>query len=302
MGFTKGHTGQTVAFKDGLDQDLDDADGLTPDQVVGVNTVRLVVTPEDPAAATGTYTLTIYRAAPSGVTAVPADWPLKPAALSGDQFRLMLLTSTGTVATSTSIGDYDAVVRAAVAADSGHAAVRDVSGLLKVLTSTAAVSARDHTGTDLTDGGAEGVPIYWLNGAKIADHYEDFWEASSWTAPPTDESGTAYTSVKSFWTGSAQDGTKETGRTLGSNPAIRGRNYTGSNARVDFNTGDARNTFRRAEPQQALPERSRSPSGVPRQVSSALLSPRSDQGDQRQIFSLTLATDHRNTRDFLGEP
>ena len=51
--------------------------------------------------------------------------------------------------------------------------------------STAAVDARDNTKTTGT-----GVPIYWLNGAKVADNYADFYDGS-WSneANPKDESG-----------------------------------------------------------------------------------------------------------------
>ena len=39
--------------------------------------------------------------------------------------------------------------------------------------STAAIDARDNTGTTGT-----GVPIYWLNGRKVANNYADFYDGS----------------------------------------------------------------------------------------------------------------------------
>ena len=56
--------------------------------------------------------------------------------------------------------------------------------------STAAVDARDNTGTTYTNTD-KGVPIYWLGGAKAADDYEDFYDGD-WDDEVNDknESGT----------------------------------------------------------------------------------------------------------------
>ena len=55
---------------------------------------------------------------------------------------------------------------------------------------TAAVDARDNTATTYTTTD-KGVPIYWLNGAKAADNYADFYDGS-WDDEVNDknESGT----------------------------------------------------------------------------------------------------------------
>ncbi len=236
VGFTKGHSGQQVALKDGSDQDLADADtgegGHQVDLAHGANTVKLVVTPEDTAADAATYTLTIVRALPAGVVGVPADWALKPDGLSaGDQFRLMLVTSSTRDAASTSIDDYDTFVRGTITSN-GHDAIKEFARFFKALASTAAVSARDHTTTTYTDGGAEGVPIHWLNGQRVharnpdgaeprlvpVNNYEEFWETSdSWYMRPRYETGSrASGSQTLIWTGSASDGSRMEGATLGS--------------------------------------------------------------------------------------
>ena len=45
--------------------------------------------------------------------------------------------------------------------------------------STEDVDARDNTGTTYTSGSSyKGVPIYWLNGNKVADQYQDFYDGS----------------------------------------------------------------------------------------------------------------------------
>ena len=109
-------------------------------------------------------------------TEVPSDWPLKPSGLSvGDEFRLMFMGKNSRVADSTDIAVYDAYVQGRIAAI-GHAEIKAYSSHFKVLGSTATVNARSHTGTT----GTGGVPIYWLNGAKVADNYADFYDGS-WT-------------------------------------------------------------------------------------------------------------------------
>ncbi len=105
---------------------------------------------------------------------VPSNWPLKPAGLgTGDEFRLLLMARNGLKATSTNIADYDAFVQEIIARI-GHADIREYSANFKVLASTATVDARDHTGTT----GAEGVPIYWLNGSIVATSYSDLYDGS----------------------------------------------------------------------------------------------------------------------------
>ncbi len=156
---------------------------------VGSNTISVKVTAED-GTTTQTYTMTITRAdPPRDVVAVPADWTLKPSGLGvGDQFRLLIVTSTTRNANSTDISDYDTHVQTAVAA--GHAGIQSHSSQFKVLGCTAAVDARDHTGTTYTSAD-KGVPIYWLDGNKAADEYEDFYDGS-WDEEATgkNESGT----------------------------------------------------------------------------------------------------------------
>ena len=136
-------------------------------------------------------------------TEVPVGWPLVPDDLSDDggEFRLLFLSSTKSAATSTDIGTYNTFVQTAAAA--GHAAIQDYSDGFRAVVSTAAVDARDNTGTT-----GNSAPIYWLDGANLADHYRDFYDGT-WDDEenPTNESGAAI-SPGSIWTGSASDGTK----------------------------------------------------------------------------------------------
>ena len=91
--------------------------------------------------------------------------------------------------------------------DNGHAEIKAYSSNFKVLGSTATVNARTHTGTT----GTGGVPIYWLNGTKVADDHGDFYDGS-WDDKDgaTLEDGTALTSARKsqfICTGTNDDGT-----------------------------------------------------------------------------------------------
>ncbi|MCE2482158.1 MAG: PEP-CTERM sorting domain-containing protein, partial [Alphaproteobacteria bacterium] len=94
----------------------------------------------------------------------------------GEQFRLLFVTSSGIKANSTAIDSYNAFVRRKAA---GNAALSGFSGKFRALVSIksstvqSSVDARDNTATTGT-----GVPIYWLNGALVADDYADFYSGS----------------------------------------------------------------------------------------------------------------------------
>ena len=161
---------------------------------------------------------------------VPSNWSLIPTGLStGDKFRLLFLSSTRRNKLSANIADYNTFVQTRAA--NGHADIRDYSAGFRAVGCTAAVDARDNTKTTYTTTD-KGVPIYWLNGAKAADQYEDFYDGS-WDDEANDknESGTngLDTSLNDNWplTGCDHDGTEEFA--LGSSQVRVGRpNSSGS--------------------------------------------------------------------------
>ena len=123
----------------------------------------------------GTPPLATLRQQAAG-TVVAADWSLLPAGLAGgDQFRLLFLSSTKRDGSSSGIAAYNTFIQNRAAA--GHTDIRAYSSGFRVVGCTEAVDARDNTGTTYTSAD-KGVPIYWLNGAKAADDYEDFYDAS----------------------------------------------------------------------------------------------------------------------------
>ncbi len=136
---------------------------------------------------------------------VPFDWALKPSGLTtaGAKFRLLFVTSTVRNATATDIATYNTFVQ--TRAKAGHSAISDSCGnLFKVVGSTSAIDARVNTDTESTDTAAL---IYWLNGAKVADSYTDFYDGSWDSYAGKTESGTSSLAVE-VWTGSNTDGTK----------------------------------------------------------------------------------------------
>ena len=158
----------------------------------------------------------VFRVAPAPPTVVPADWSLIPSGLShGDEFRLLFLSSTKRSIRSTNISNYNTFVQNRAAA--GHTDIQDYSDTFRVLGSTGAKAARDNTGTTYTSSD-KGVRIYWLNGDKAADQYEDFYDGS-WDqqADAWNESGVEYnlSARRYVATGSSKDGTTDQSNPLG---------------------------------------------------------------------------------------
>ena len=141
-------------------------------------------------------------------TEVPFGWSLTPEGTdSGEKFRLLFLTDDESP-TSTDINVYNEFVQAQAAA--GHDDIQEHAGQFRILGSTAADDARDNTETTSSDTDA---PIYWLNGAKVADNYADLYD-ESWDEESTlrDADGNAVSSSDTYiiWTGSDDDGTGRT--------------------------------------------------------------------------------------------
>ena len=164
--------------------DIDFTDGITvPSLVVGDNEIVVTVTAENETT-TLTYAVTVTRV-PSGE--VSADWSLTPPGLgAGDKFRLLFLSSMKRDGSSTGMTVYNTFVQT-VAAE-GRTEIQPFSKLFKVVGCTADIDARDNTGTTYTSDD-KGVPIYWLDGNKVADDYEDFYDGS-WDDEANDKNET----------------------------------------------------------------------------------------------------------------
>ena len=167
---------------------------------------------------------------------VAATWGLVPEGLvATDRFRLLFVTSQAGKAENAMISHYDGLVQAA--AEGGSPALRVYASHFKVLASTASVSARDHTGTTpmLLD---QGVPVYWLDGDKVAEHYADLYDGDWLSNDPVYESGASAVGDSAVFTGSSSDGTiQASGRTLGTTtrptvvlgqPEVSGKEFAGA--------------------------------------------------------------------------
>ena len=171
---TKNNSNATVVIAN--DDDTNTPNTADLDLSVGSNTLSIIVTAMDTTTSTLTYTITVTRTESGSAMLVPGDWSLIPTGLSvGDSFRLLFLSSTRHDASSASIDTYNTFVQGRAA--NGHTDIQAYSDGFTVVGCTAAVDARDNTGTTFTSSN-KGVPIYWLNGNKVADEYEDFYNGS----------------------------------------------------------------------------------------------------------------------------
>ena len=159
-------------------------------------------------------------------TAIPTPMPsnsgLVPTGLTlGDTFRLLFLSSTRRSASASGIGTYNTHVQTAAAA--GHTAIQAYSAGFRAVGCTSSQDANVNTRTLYTTSD-QGVPIHWLNGAKAADDYADFYDGD-WDeeAALKDESGTAASTTGNYpWTGCDHDGTELSGDALGSGSPVLG--------------------------------------------------------------------------------
>jgi|GEM_PF-3336713 len=97
---------------------------------------------------------------------VPAD--LEP----GTPYRLMFVTTNVTNAESDDIEYYNNFVMSEAAAIPKLA---EFGTNWTAMASTPTVDARDNTNTDPTPGGPTGVPIYLVDGTRVADNYDQLW-------------------------------------------------------------------------------------------------------------------------------
>ena len=147
---------------------------------------------------------------------VPVDWPLIPSGLGpGDSFRLLFLTSNKGDATSGNINTY--ISRVQNRADAGHTAIKPYANDFRPVISTAApsyIGAQEvlsfSSYNTWIPQAAGNVPVYWLNGAKVADASWDFFDDSWDSHDARNEWGASMAHIslseKRAWTGSSHDG------------------------------------------------------------------------------------------------
>ncbi|GCL53112.1 hypothetical protein NIES3806_04420 [Microcystis aeruginosa NIES-3806] len=157
-----------------------------------------------------------------GTSAAQAALVVVPTGLNpGDQYRLVFVTAGTRNATSTNINDYNTfVTNQATGGTPGidtaldtalNGAGFDLSTITwKAIGSTSAVDARDNTGTNPS---STGVPIYLINGNKVANNNADLWDGS--LQHPINLQPNDVISSNLVWTGSVYLGTGLTQNQLG---------------------------------------------------------------------------------------
>ena len=181
--------------------------------------------------ASGSFTLATPTGGPIGVglvddetgdIEVAVDWALTPSGLStGDEFRLIFITSETRDATSTDIDVYNAWAQGVIT-KGGHASLLPYGGMASVVGSTMSAAARINTGMwssgahadGSTSASDTGVQVYWLAAPpanQVADNYFDFYDGSwdggnNQSARDTVESGASRTASGSYWTGTSNNG------------------------------------------------------------------------------------------------
>ena len=180
----------------------------------------------------------------TGPISVPQGWALTPTGLGqGDKFRLLFITHTGHSSANTDIENYNAYVQSQANAGNAHADIKAYSSWFRVLGSTESIDARDNTMTTGT-----GVPIYWMNGDKVADNYADFYDGSWDSETAADRTGTTSSASVRIWTGSDSNGVEAipgaASRALGTNAVRLGRLNGAGDPISTGNTANAGTNYR----------------------------------------------------------
>ena len=175
-------------------------------------------------------------------TGVPHDWDLRPPGIAtGETFRLLIVTSTWRNGESGDVDDYNDHVQDAVA--SGHADIQEYSSDFRALVGTRdGASPKDNTHSN-PDSDGDGEQIWWLNGPRAANDYDDFYDGD-WdhTNPVRLESGNSETFYqeddssqlnyhRAIWTGARADGSRAGRKHLGNDDGVS--TYVGIPYRMD---------------------------------------------------------------------
>lgn len=154
----------------------------------------------------------------TATAALAAPITTPPGLNVGDSYRLAFITSTVTTGQSGNIADYNTLATNAANSQPELAALGTTWA---AIASTSAVDARDNSNTNPNVG--VGVPIYRLDGLRIADNNADLWDSSIQNALSINQLGNTISTLP--WTGTLANGTKGPGGfsgPLGADPALAG--------------------------------------------------------------------------------
>ena len=170
---------------------------------------------------------------PVGWAHIPKDSSNDPLVALGGSFRLLFVTSTQVSVTSSDIATYN---NHAQTEANTNLTLQPFGGQFRAVVSTQTVDARDNTATRFTgdatasasDDSDLGVPIYWVNGARVADEYRDFYDGTWDSRAAKFPSGEDSSGVGGVATGSNDDGTKHTSYYAGSTSHVQAGDFSGS--------------------------------------------------------------------------
>jgi hypothetical protein len=128
----------------------------------------------------------------------------------GDQYRLVFVTSSTRNATSFDIADYNSFVSGVA---NGVTELAALGTNWTAIASTPRTDARDNTDTSF--GISPDLPIYLLDGTKVAHGISDFWNSSRDVPINITETGSFVSGLEFVWTGTNTLGAGELGEWLG---------------------------------------------------------------------------------------
>jgi hypothetical protein len=140
---------------------------------------------------------------------------IPPDLLPGQQYRLAFVTSGSRDALSSNIEDYNTFVTNQAALNSALNSITT----WRAIGSTATVAARDNTGTNPS---SVGVPIYRLDGVRIADNNADLWDGAIHDLLNIDQFGMMQSHIV-VWSGTYPDGSVVLPAALGDLYPMAGR-------------------------------------------------------------------------------
>lgn len=156
--------------------------------------------------------LAVFSSAYGQIITVPTE--LDP----GDEYRLVFITKDKIfTAESSNISDYDGHVTSQA---NMSTMLAEIDTNWRVIGSTSSIAAKLHTDTDDSPLGPTGVPIYRLDGLKIADDYDDFWDGSIQRPLYVAQNGSTLNTCCGTWTGTSSNGNGATGYELGASPGV----------------------------------------------------------------------------------
>ncbi|MYA52742.1 MAG: hypothetical protein F4X89_04570, partial [Dehalococcoidia bacterium] len=163
------------------------------------------------------------------------------------EFRLLFVTIGTSDATSRDIAVYNTFVQnQASFVGVAQPALFPHASKFRVVGSTQQVDARDNTNTTYSEDSipvALGVPIYWLNGDKVADEYADFydgtWDSEAARNQTGALAGNNHGSQIRVWTGSTTMGAERPGAPLGGTSGATGNQLRGAYGVLDGHLASA---------------------------------------------------------------